>query len=516
MATLPSSVIKIISLAVIVAVGIGVFQFTGLGQYLKPETLRAYIQSFGKVAPAVYVILYCIGPVLFVPGAILSLAGGLAFGALWGTVLTVFGATIGATLAFFVARSLGRGFVERLLKGRFKLLDEAAGRHGLKVILFLRLIPLVPFNALDYAAGLSKISVRDYVLGTFIGIIPGTFAYVYLGSTLVNIYSWQFLSAIALLVLMSLVPFAYKKWKKSNSTAPWVIILGIALGVFGANSLEAESSPETYVEDGSASGLASAGPGRGGHLPAPACRTGRGRQVGGAAAPHGPSLIIDTFSNGPDASGLPKGWKPLHFRKIARHTQYTVEQEGENKFLKAVSQSSASGIYKELDLDLKAYPILSWRWRVENIIQKGDEQSKEGDDYSARLYVTFQYEPDQASLWEKTKYETYRLLYGEYPPAGSLNYIWANKLAKGAAIDSPYTEKSKMVAVESGSDGLGQWRSEQQDVFEDYKRLFGQEPPPLVAIAVMTDTDNTGESATAYYDDIVFTRLNEEDQRRER
>ena len=472
MATLPSAVIKIISLAVIVAVGIGVFQFTDLGQYLKPETLRAYIQSYGKVAPAVYVFLYCIGPVLFVPGAILSLAGGLAFGALWGTVLTVFGATIGATLAFFVARSLGRGFVERLLKGRFKLLDEAAGRHGLKVILFLRLIPLVPFNALDYAAGLSKISVRDYVLGTFIGIIPGTFAYVYLGSTLVNIYSWQFLSAIALLVLMSLVPFAYKKWKKSNSTAPWVIILGIALGGFGANSLEAESSPETYV--------------------------------------------IDTFSDGPDASGLPKGWKPLHFRKIARHTQYTVEQEGENKFLKAVSQSSASGIYKELDLDLKAYPILSWRWRVENIIQKGDEQSKEGDDYSARLYVTFQYEPDQASLWEKTKYETYRLLYGEYPPAGSLNYIWANKLAKGAAIDSPYTEKSKMVAVESGSDGLGQWWSEQQNVYEDFKQLFGQEPPPLVAIAVMTDTDNTGESATAYYDDIVFTKLNEEDQRRER
>ena len=503
MATLPSAVIKIISLVVIVAVGIGVFQFTGLGQYLKPETLRAYIQSFGKVAPAVYVFLYCIGPVLFVPGAILSLAGGLAFGALWGTALTVFGATIGATLAFFVARSLGRDFVERLLKGRFKLLDEAAGRHGLKVIVFLRLIPLVPFNALDYAAGLSKIGVRDYILGTLIGIIPGTFAYVYLGSSLVNIYSWQFLSAIALLVLMSLAPLAYKKWKKSNSTAPWVIILGIGLGIFGVTSAEeAETSPETYMEDGPASGLASAGPGRGG--------------IEGATAPYGPSLIIDTFSDGPDASGLPKGWKPLHFRKIARHTQYTVEQEGENKFLKAVSQSSASGIYKELDLDLKAYPILSWRWRVENIIQKGDEQSKEGDDYSARLYVTFQYEPDQASLWEKTKYETYRLLYGEYPPAGSLNYIWANKLAKGAAVDSPYTEKSKMVAVESGSDGLGQWWSEQQNVYEDFKQLFGQEPPPLVAIAVMTDTDNTGESATAYYDDIVFTKLNEEDQRRER
>jgi len=218
------------------------------------------------------------------------------------------------------------------------------------------------------------------------------------------------------------------------------------------------------------------------------------------------SYVIDTFSEGVDASGFPKGWKPLSFKKTPRHTEYTLEQQGENVVLKAVSRASASGIYKDLDLDLKTYPILSWRWRVENIIQKGDENTKAGDDYAARVYVTFRYEPEKATMWERTKYKTYRLLYGKYPPAGSLNYIWANKLAKGSAVDSAYTERSKMVAVESGSEGIGEWRTERRNVYQDYKELFGNEPPPPLAIAIMTDTDNTGESAIAYYDDIVFIK----------
>jgi len=216
--------------------------------------------------------------------------------------------------------------------------------------------------------------------------------------------------------------------------------------------------------------------------------------------------VIDHFEEGVDASGFPTRWKPLSFKKIPRHTQYTLEQQGENRVLKAVSLASASGLYKELDLDLKTYPILSWRWRVENTIQKGDERSKDGDDYAARVYVTFQYESEKASMWEKTKYEAYRLLYGEYPPAGSLNYIWANKLEKGAVIDSAYTDRSKMVAVRSGAQGIGRWHAEQRNVYEDYRMFFGKEPPPPAAIAIMTDTDNTGESATAYYDDIVFVK----------
>jgi uncharacterized membrane protein YdjX (TVP38/TMEM64 family) len=213
--------LKFIGLLIFIVLCILLLQWTHLGQYIKPEEIQAAIQSVGSLAPMLYLLIYSIAPVFFVPGWIITIAGGLAFGAVWGTALTVVGATIGATLAFFVARYLGRDFVARLLKGKFKTLDDQAARHGFQVIFFLRLIPLVPFNALDYVAGISKVGARDYILGTFLGIIPGTFAYVYLGSSLTHIYSWQFASAVGLLILLAVVPLLYKRWKgQRNPLAP--------------------------------------------------------------------------------------------------------------------------------------------------------------------------------------------------------------------------------------------------------------------------------------------------------
>ena len=206
--------LKFIALVVFVLLSAAFFQIADLGRYVKPEAIRAAIQSVGPLAPLLYLLIYSIAPVFFVPGWIITIGGGLAFGAVWGTVLTVIGATIGATLAFFVARYMGRDFVARVLKEKFKTLntiDEQAASHGFQVIFYLRLIPLVPFNALDYVAGISKVGTRDYILGTFLGIIPGTFAYVYLGSALTNIYSWQFAGAVGLLVLLAVVPMLYKR-----------------------------------------------------------------------------------------------------------------------------------------------------------------------------------------------------------------------------------------------------------------------------------------------------------------
>ena len=213
---LSSPTIKFIGLLIFVVLSLVTIQLTDLGRYIKPEQLRAAIQSSGSMAPLLYLLIYSIAPTFFVPGWIITIGGGLAFGALWGTVLTVVGATVGATIAFFVARYLGRDFVARVLKERFKTLnviDDQAASHGFQVIFLLRLIPLVPFNVLDYVAGISKIGARDYIIGTLIGIIPGTFAYVYLGSALTHIYSWRFVSAVGLLILLSVIPLFYKRWK---------------------------------------------------------------------------------------------------------------------------------------------------------------------------------------------------------------------------------------------------------------------------------------------------------------
>ena len=217
-------------------------------------------------------------------------------------------------------------------------------------------------------------------------------------------------------------------------------------------------------------------------------------------------FVIDRFTGDTTTDGFPKGWEALTFKKIPQHTTYTIKQSDGNFYLKAESRKSASGLIKRIELDPKTYPILSWRWKIERIIQSGDERRKDRDDYAARVYVTFKYDPQTAGLWEKIKYGSYKTLYGEYPPKASLNYIWANKLAKGESAVSPYTDRSRMIAVESGETGLGEWQTEERNLFLDYKALFGEAPPLIQGIAIMTDSDNTGESAIAYYDDIVFKK----------
>lgn len=205
-----------------------------------------------------------------------------------------------------------------------------------------------------------------------------------------------------------------------------------------------------------------------------------------------------------DPEALPDGWKPLTFKNIAATTRYSIVPNGAAFVLKAESRAAASGLYRPVDLAPTAYPILAWRWKVENVLAKGDERRKDGDDYAARIYVAFQYAPDTATLWEKTRYGTYKLLYGEYPPKAVINYIWANRLPKDAAIDNAFTDRAKMIAVRSGPAEIGRWIREERNVYEDYRRLFGQEPPRIAGIALMTDTDNTGESAVAYYDEITL------------
>ena len=208
----------------------------------------------------------------------------------------------------------------------------------------------------------------------------------------------------------------------------------------------------------------------------------------------------------PDPSNnLPHEWKVLTFPKVRRHTTYKVVEGEAGKFLvKAESEASASALIREIQFDPKAYPILRWRWKVENVIQKGDETKKEGDDYAARVYVNFRYNPDEATAWERLKYGSIRGIYGSYPPKAALNYIWANKLPRGRSADNAYTDRAKMVAVESGSERIGTWVEEERNIYQDYVSLFGEEPPQVIGIAVMTDTDDTQENAVAYYADIAL------------
>jgi hypothetical protein len=219
-------------------------------------------------------------------------------------------------------------------------------------------------------------------------------------------------------------------------------------------------------------------------------------------------IEVGKFSAEEIGNGPPTDWKPLTFKKIDRHTTYTLIKEGTEVVVRAIAESSASGLVREIKINPKQYPIVQWRWKVRNILKKGDVRRKEGDDYPARIYITFEYDPGKLGFFEKAKYEAVRLLYGQYPPIGAINYIWESKVPNGTMVPNPFTDRVIMIVVESGESKLNQWVSEERNIYEDYKKAFGQEPPMISGIAIMTDTDNTGESATAYYGDILFKKIN--------
>ena len=218
------------------------------------------------------------------------------------------------------------------------------------------------------------------------------------------------------------------------------------------------------------------------------------------------SLEVGPFSTAAPNGPWPDGWKPLTFPKIPQHTTYSLVKDGDRIAVKAFSQASSSGYTKEILIDPKEYPIIQWQWKVSNILKAGNVAKKEGDDYPARIYVTFQYDSAKVSLFGKAKYEAAKLIYGRYPPLGALNYIWESRAPVGTAVPNPYTEQVHMIVVESGPVKLNTWMTEERNVYDDYKRAFGEEPPLISGIAIMTDTDNTGESAEAYYGNIVFLK----------
>jgi hypothetical protein len=217
-------------------------------------------------------------------------------------------------------------------------------------------------------------------------------------------------------------------------------------------------------------------------------------------------IEVGKFSAAAVGQALPDGWKPLIFKKIEKHTTYTLVKDNGIVVIRAVAEASASGLTREIKINSKEYPIVQWRWKVDNILKKGDVHKKEGDDYPARIYITFEYDPSKLSFFEKAKYKTIKLWYGQYPPLAAINYIWESKAPAGTMVPNPYTDRVMMFVVESGADKLNQWVVEERNIYEDYKKAFGEEPPMISGVAIMTDTDNTGESATAYYGDILFKK----------
>ncbi len=185
--------------------------FTPLKMYLTPTALRTFIEQFGTAAPLIYILLYIVLTLIFFPATVVTILGGLVFGTFFGVVYAVIGATIAATFAFYIARYFGRQTVEKLLKGKVEKVDEKISSNGFASIATMRLL-FLPYMPISYAAGLTKVKAKDFVLATLLTNIPGAFAFAYLGNSFGDLR--KIVIAIVLVILVMSTPKIFKKFKK--------------------------------------------------------------------------------------------------------------------------------------------------------------------------------------------------------------------------------------------------------------------------------------------------------------
>ena len=183
----PGAWIKLVLLVAVIGGAAVIVRVTPVGAYLSREGLHETLDVLrgSTAAPVLYVVAYAGATAIALPGSILTIVGGAVFGFGWGVVLVTIGANVGANAAFVLARGLGRDGIERLFGTRLAGLDRATADHGFMGLLVLRLIPLVPFNALNFGSGLTALRWRDYALATVIGILPGTLVYTFFADALV-------------------------------------------------------------------------------------------------------------------------------------------------------------------------------------------------------------------------------------------------------------------------------------------------------------------------------------------
>lgn len=221
-------------------------------------------------------------------------------------------------------------------------------------------------------------------------------------------------------------------------------------------------------------------------------------------APAQDCVAIPAFSSSAPGAQLPPGWRAQRLPKAPPADAALVSEDGAT-VLRVRSIAAAGGAVHALEAGTASHPRLSWRWKVDRVVEKADMTRRAGDDFAARVYVFFAVPTDELAFGDRLKIMLARILYGERLPTAGICYVWDNRHPVGTTAWNPFTNRIRMVVVESGSARAGQWTDVRRDVEADFRAAFGAQwpkpMPPISAIAAGNDTDQTGETATAWFGD---------------
>ena len=210
---------------------------------------------------------------------------------------------------------------------------------------------------------------------------------------------------------------------------------------------------------------------------------------------------IPRFSAG-KAGAAPTEWKHLPLASFKNNTDYMLVVEDGAVVLRAVSHNAASFLAVPVDFDPHQFPILSWRWKVAQDIPAASTTEQSKEDSPLRVMVAFDGDVSKLPFKDRVSAKAAQSISGQALPYATLMYIWGEKVAVDSMTTSSRSARIRMLAVSADGQGLGRWQSYSRNLVDDFKRAFGEEPGKVISIQVMTDTDNTGADAQAYYGDI--------------
>jgi len=225
----------------------------------------------------------------------------------------------------------------------------------------------------------------------------------------------------------------------------------------------------------------------------------------GAAA--GDASQVPLFSTAPPGDKVAPGWAHQRLPKVERANDYALEPDGDRRVLRVRSASSASSWVTRLDIDPARTPSLQWQWKVSRALPGSDVRVKGGDDYAARLYVFFDLPMDRLSLGDRLGIRAARALSGADIPTAALCYVWGHAQPAGVTAWNPYTDRVRMVVLDSKDANAGAWRSHTRDVRRDWAEAFEGPVPHISGVGVGADTDNTAEKVETWFSDIRFAAI---------
>lgn len=224
----------------------------------------------------------------------------------------------------------------------------------------------------------------------------------------------------------------------------------------------------------------------------------------GDAANASPATLatLPLFSVSPRRDQLPVGWQPWTINRNKIPTRYSMVEVDQRVVVHAKADSSASGLY--VPLRERDAGVLRWTWKTSGIIRNADNSQGPREDSPLRLFVAFDGDKGALPLKDQLMYEMARLTTGREMPYATLMYIWGGQRAEGAVVKNPHTDRVRMIVVDSGAKHANEWRCHERDLRADYRKAFGTDPGRVVAVGIMTDTDNTKSQAEAWYGDIAL------------